>query len=181
MKAGIGLIGVLIAVAIVFYVAFGMGDKGGVVGNNLRTGKELEKQANEFSGRDVTGQKATDSLTFDTDNKGVKVLSVVPKGAFDTKYGLQPGDVITQIGSLPREQISSNTDAAAYLHDAYRASWDLAVNRNGKSITLPRDRNVGLTPSQSAQPTTPPPATPQPERKNPVGKMQDLKNQIETH
>lgn len=185
MKAGIGLIGVLLAVAIIFYVAFGMGGKG-TVGTTLQEGKKAETAAKEISGLDQRGEKATDSLTFDADAKGVTVNSIVPNGAFDKKFGILPGDVIIQIGPMTRDQISSNSDAQAFLHDAYARNYELIVMRNGQKLSLPRDRHVGATPApaQTAQPTPPAPADPakpQPERKNAVGKTQDLINQIQTH
>ncbi len=140
MRAGIGLLSILIAAAIIFYVSFG-GDKGGETGATLREGKKAQEQANQLSGRDANGVPAGESIKLDAVNvdghlKRLKVVSVVAGGPFDAAYGLKAGDEISEIGGL---DVGMNDDAGlaeAQVVEAYGRNQPLTIRRVEQKITL---------------------------------------------
>ena len=140
MRAGIGLLSILIVAAIIFYVSFG-GDKGGMTGTTLREGRKAQEQANQLSGRDANGVPASESIKMDAVNvdghlKRIKVLSVVAGGPFDTAYGLKAGDEITEIAGL---DVGMNDDAGlaeAQVVEAYGRNQPLTIRRAEQKITI---------------------------------------------
>ena len=172
MRAGIGLIGLLLSVAIIFYMMFGGPGNPGYVRGDLEAQKQADKEVEQISGKDSNGKLATDSVTIEASDKGILVKNVESGGAFDQHFGLQTGDVILDIGPLDaKTQASDDSTAKAYLHDAYARNEQLVVQRGPKRLTLPDDR------------TPPPPGTPQPQqqRMNPMLQAHNLVNKIESH
>lgn len=134
---GVGLLALLLGVALIFYLMFAAGGKGSA-GQALEAQKQTQSFGNEISGKDAQGEIVTKSIAFDASNKGIVVQSVTAGGAFATKYGLQAGDVILEIGPLvAKDQAADNTTADAYLRDAYARSEPLVVQRGGQRVTLP--------------------------------------------
>ncbi|MGC4033291.1 MAG: PDZ domain-containing protein [Tepidisphaeraceae bacterium] len=168
---GIGLLGLLVVVALVFYLMFAAGGKGSA-GTALEAKKTMETQTYSAVGRDAEGESVSKSIQFDTDNKGIVVKDVTAGGAMDTKYGLKAGDVILEVGPLiVKEQAG---DAKGMLELAYARSETLVVLRGTQRIKLPDDRNVVAVPTPApAQPQaqTPPPAEPQPAAQPPQQRM----------
>ncbi len=117
MRAGIGLLGLLIGAAVIFWISFGpMGGnaKHGYEGTVLNEGKKAREQANQISGHDENGVPVSESIKLDeVDVDGhlrrLKVVSVVAGGPFATAYGLQAGDEITEVDGL---DVRDNDDAA---------------------------------------------------------------------
>ena len=157
MRAGIGLLVLLFAVALMFYM---MSSSASV---DVAAKKQAELQVNQFSGKDQSGKLATDSIAIDTDPKGVLVKSVEAGGAFDLKFGIKAGDLIVEIGPLAKDQFQDPATAKAYLHDAYARDETLVVQRGSDRVTLP-------------QPGTPAAARPTGQQQ-----MQDLINKVPTH
>jgi hypothetical protein len=178
---GVGILAVLLGVAIIFVVMFGIGGKGSV-GTALDAKKSVESDIGQISGRDATGKRLTETIAFETTPAGAAVTSIDAGGALQTQYGLQPGDVIVEIGPLGRDQINSDSDAKAYLSDAFGRKDSLTILRKGQRLKLPDQRDVGLV--ATPQPTAPPAAAPAPTdlpRNTPKGQALDLMKKIESH
>ena len=141
MRAGFGLLSLLLAAAIIFYVSFG-GKNGGVDGAALKENQELREQGTQIAGQDQNGVPVSESIKLDeVDVDGhlrrLKVVSVVPGGPFATAYGLQPNDEITEIGGL---DVGMNDDgglAKTLVYGAYQENKPLTIVRAGekKEIT----------------------------------------------
>ena len=136
MRAGIGLIGLLLAVGIIFYVMFAAGGSGSA-GQALKTGQAVKPQVEQIAGKDEQGRIATDSIKFDTGKNGIDVQSVVPGGAFEQYFGLKAGDTITMVGPLPAKDMGMD-DAKAFLLQAFQQNQDLTVRRDGAELKLPQ-------------------------------------------
>lgn len=187
--AGIGLIGLLMGVGLMFYLSFGGGSNPGYVRPALEAKRDTEQLANAVSGRDAQGAPVTDSITFEVEPKGVRVKTVDPQGALAKQFGLIPGDLITEIGPLAADQFATSHDAARDFMQAQYArpdSW--TVVRGTQRIKLPDQRNVGVgtvTPPPAA-PSAPDanvesnPQTNEP-RTNPRNQVRDLMKKIESH
>ena len=141
MRAGLGLLSLLVAAAIIFYISFG-GPGGGVEGNAMKENKDLREQGNQITGHDENGVPVSESIKLDevaVDGhlRRLKVVSVVPGGPFATAYGLQANDEITEIGGL---DVSMNDDAGlakTLVYGAYQENKPLTIVRGGqkKEIT----------------------------------------------
>ncbi|MDB5327168.1 MAG: hypothetical protein JWM57_2737 [Phycisphaerales bacterium] len=132
---GVGLLALLLGVALIFYLMFAGGGKGSV-GQALETKKQSEQQIYSSVGRDQNAKLASDSIQFDTNDKGVVIQAVTAGGAFDTKYGVRAGDVITEIGPLTVKDVAG--DAKGALNLAFARNDTLMVLRSGQRITLPQ-------------------------------------------
>lgn len=157
MRAGIGLLALLMGVALMFYLM------SRDAGTSLAVKKQADQVGNQISGKDANGKLATDTLTFDADAKGVKVNTVEPGGAFEQKFGIKAGDLIVEIGPLSRDQFQDNSTAKAYLHDAYARDEQLVVVRGNERLTLPQA------------------GTPAAGRPTAQQQVQDLMNKVQTH
>jgi hypothetical protein len=187
--AGIGLIGLLMGVGIMFYLSFGGGTNPGTVRPALEAKRETKELVNAVSGRDANSVPVTDSITFTLEPKGVRVKTVDPQGALAKQFGLIPGDLITEIGPLAADQFAtSESDAKAFMQAQYARPDAWTVVRGTQRIKLPEQRNVGLesVATPPAVPTTPetnvesnPPAN-EP-RTNPRNQARDLMKKIESH
>ncbi len=188
--AGVGLIGILLAAGLIFYMTWGGPGNPGYVRPAMEAKRDTEELANALSGRDSKGAPVTDSITFETTPKGILVKTVVPGGALDAKYGLKPGDLITDLGPLTADQFTgSDGTARDYMQAQYARPDEWTVRRGDQKISLPRDRNVGVapvvpTPDQPAvaTPQSDAPAAPANEQRgNPRKQAHDLLKKIETH
>ena len=93
MRAGIGLIGVLLAVGLMVYL-FSESEL-----PKVRQGEQMKEQARQISGVGQDSVPATESFQTTGQMKGsrlaaLQVTAVTPGGAMDTYYGLKPGDEI---------------------------------------------------------------------------------------
>lgn len=151
---GLGLVGLLLVVALVFYLMFGAGGKGSA-GTALEAQKQTESVGNQLSGKDDEGQLVTQTIKFEAGSKGIAVNEVTPGSAFETMYGLKTGDVIVEIGPLDaKTQAADNGTADAYLRTAYAQAQTLGVLRDGQKLTLPQPATPGA-PTATPQRTTP--------------------------
>ena|SRR5436190_8316866 len=156
MRAGFGLVGLLICIGVIVWI---MGGKGGTLEHTqqvLKSGEKARGQVNVLSGNSTDGSmKFSDSLDTDliqvgghTDN--ILVTKIIPGGPADTYYGLKKDDCIVELGDLGpvRSVVNSEDDAKAFLMDTYQHQRPLTVVRNGQKVTLPQ---AGAT----APPATP--------------------------
>jgi hypothetical protein len=140
MRFGIGLISILLAAAIIFYVSFGYGKHGGYEGEVLHQGRDLREQAAQLAGKDENNMTAQDSIVLDdvmsgSELRGEKVVSLVPGGPMITAYGLQPGDQIIQAEQMDLRGSDAGL-ARSLIVESYSKNQPLVVMRNGQEMTL---------------------------------------------
>jgi hypothetical protein len=140
MRAGIGLLSLLVAAAIIFYISFG-GKNGGYEGTVLKEGQTGREEASQIAGRTIDNVPIENTIKLDEVDSGgqfrrLKVLSVDAQTPMDTDYGLKPGDEISRVGDMG---VSDNNDpglAKALVYEAYSRNESLTVQRAGQEITL---------------------------------------------
>src|SRR5262245_7159934 len=98
MRAGIGLVALLLGVGLMVYLfsIFSI--------PVARQGKNAQEEARQISGRGEDGRSALESIGLTRQEKNGKLVAlqvtrVDPGGPMDLFYGLRAGDVITEIGS----------------------------------------------------------------------------------
>lgn len=138
MRAGIGLVGLLVCVGLLMYL---FAETQIPV---ARVGKQAQGEAQQISGHGQDGGSAMDSFATDPDYSGSKlrglvVTSVTPGGAMQTYFGLQTGDRITEINGNSVNDISNSDEemAKALAAEAFQRRQTLTVERNGQALTLP--------------------------------------------
>jgi hypothetical protein len=140
MRAGIGLLSLLIGVALIFYISFGLG-KHGYEGEVLEQGKVAREEANQISGRTNDDMPIESTIQLDEVDAGgqfrrLRVVSIVPKTPMQTCYGLLAGDEIIRVGPMG---VSDNNDAGlgkALVYEAYQRNETIDILRNGQEMTL---------------------------------------------
>ena len=147
MRAGIGLVAILVCAGIAMYwfaetqipVA--------------KVGKQAQGEAQQLSGRGQDGESAMDSFATDAEFsgsrlKGLAVTQVNAGGAMQTYYGLLAGDRITGIGGTRLSDVSNTDDgmAKALVAEAFQKRQTLDVERNGQTMTLPAPAGAQATP-----------------------------------
>jgi hypothetical protein len=138
MRAGIGLVALLVCAGVAMYwfaetqipVA--------------KVGKQVQNDARQLSGHGDDGGSAMESFATDADYsgsrlRGLVVTNVTPGGAMQTYYGLAAGDRITGINGSKLNDISNGDDglAKALVAEAFQKRQTLDVDRNGQLMTLP--------------------------------------------
>ena len=157
MRAGIGLVSVLITALIVAYV-FSKYTQG-----TAPAMKQGTNQANQLAGRSSNGVpiggKGTPVLE---DSKfvaveqsgrltGLTVTVMPPTNGLAEYFGLVPGDTIVRIGpfKVGDETLSDFETARDWVQEGMQRQMEMVVNRGGTQITLPRDRNFTPPPLNS--------------------------------
>jgi hypothetical protein len=170
MRAGFGLLSLLIVAALCMYLTFGTKAHPGYDATVLEKGRVAAREASQLSGR--TEDQVPIANTFkleEVDSGGqfrrVKVVSVDPGTPMATIYGLKPGDEITKVGDLG---VADNNDfglAEANIQEAYQRNEAMTILRDGEQMTLiPANSPIsklglnGIT--QSLAPTLPQTITP---------------------
>jgi hypothetical protein len=175
MRAGIGLVSILVVVAIILMVAFS-GQHGGYIPTVINAGSSGQQQAGQIAGRDESGTPVGDTIALEEHDsndghlRGLTVKTVLPTSPFVTSYGIQQGDEITEIGGLSvKDQDFELSKDLVY--EAYGKNQSLTVLRAGQQLTINPDTALttahpnlfgkpGTTVTGSA-PTTPPPSAQQ--------------------
>jgi DNA polymerase III epsilon subunit-like protein len=142
MRAGFGLVGLLICVGVIVWIMH----KSTLPYTEevLKKNDEAKKQLNPIAGYSADGSmKFSDSLVVDTETSGGKisaidVTKVVAGGPADTAYGLKEGDAILEIGPLTvKDNIQTAGDAMDQLVQfGYEKSAPLKIIRDGNEMTL---------------------------------------------
>lgn len=155
MRAGIGLLSILIAAGLIFWLSFGPtgnGNKNGYEGKVLEEGRKARDAANQVAGKDADGVPAAESIKLDDVNvdghlKRIKVVSVVAGGPFDSAYGIKAGDEITEVGGLDVAMNDNGGLAQAMVIEAYARNQPLTVRRGEQKVTLtPKSALTNLHP-----------------------------------
>jgi len=126
----------------------------------LESGHAAQKQAEQLSGRDENGVPAMDSYKAEAHSAGSKIdgitiTDILPGGPMQTYYGLQKGDVVTDIGGM---NVKTLADPGGYpmakslLDEAYQKQQTLVVLRGGSQLTLPQQHSATPAPNAPAQP-----------------------------
>src|SRR4051812_37979875 len=125
MRAGFGLIGLLIVIGVIVWIMH----KSTLPYTQevLKQGETAKKQVNQFAGNSQDGSmRFSDSVTLETESSGGKisaidVTKVTAGGPAETYFGLKEGDAIVQIGPLAvKDQINSDGEAKDMVQDAYQ-------------------------------------------------------------
>jgi hypothetical protein len=168
MRAGIGLVSILVCAGIAMYwfaetqipIA--------------KVGKQAQGEAQQISGRGQDGESAMESFATDAEFSGSRlralaVTKVNAGGAMQTWYGMQVGDRITGIGGTRLSDVSNNDDgmAKALVAEAFQKRQTLDVQRDGQAMTLPAPAGQQATAPGAAAAAgspggTPPGAAPAP-------------------
>ncbi len=155
MKAAFGLGGLLVTLGVIIFI---MASKGGWL-DQAKTAidekNKVEPQLQQLSGKDAEGNRADESATLEPQLNGGKmagilVTALTPGGAYQTHFGFQQFDYITQIGPQPVTNMSES-DAKAFLLDAYRLGQNVTILRGNQKLMLPQAPKPG-NPSPTRQP-----------------------------
>jgi PDZ domain len=184
MRAGIGLVSILVVVAIILMVAFS-GPHGGYIPTVINAGSSGQQQAGQLAGRDDNGTPVGDTIALEEHDsndghlRGLTVKSILPTSPMVTSYGLQQGDEIIEIGGLSiRDQDPELSKDQVY--EAYAKNQSLTVLRAGQQLTINPDTALttahpnlfgkpGTTVTGSA-PTAPTP----PAQQSPLNQIQNI-------
>ncbi len=184
MRAGIGLVSILVVVAIILIVAFS-GPGGGYVPTVINAGNTGKQQAAQISGRDDSGTPVSDTIALveqdsaDGHLRGLTVKTILPTSPMVTSYGLMAGDVITEIGGLSiRDQDPELEKDLVY--EAYGHNQSLTILRNGQQLTINPDTALTTAhPNYFPKPGTTvtgdaPPQPTQAPQQNPLNQIQNI-------
>ena len=141
MRAGVGLLSLLIVAALCMYLTFGTKAHPGYDATVLDAGKKARQEASQLSGRTEDSTPISETLQLEeVDSNGqfkrMKVVSIVAQTPMETIYGLKPGDEITRVGDMG---VADNNDAGlakALVYEAYGRNQNIVVLRNGEEMTL---------------------------------------------
>ena len=137
MRAGIGLIGLLVGVALMVWL-FAQTEI-----PKAKAGKQAQEQVRQISGRGADDAPAEHSFKTEAQHGGSRmsllVTDVIPGGAMQTYYGLLKDDRITAVNGMNVNDIAvGNEDLAhALVAEAFGRQQPLTVVRNGQTVTLP--------------------------------------------
>src|SRR6266550_6749579 len=152
MRAGVGLISILITVFIIVYL-FSTYTESAKPGMNKATFQANQMAGNSTNGVGI-GQRGTpvmqDSKFQEVEHNGklvgVKVMVMPPTNGLAEHYGLLVNDVIVQVGQggarVGEDHLSDFDSVRDFILDAYQKQQMIVVKRNGVELTLPRDRNI---------------------------------------
>jgi hypothetical protein len=182
MRAGIGLVGILLGVGLMVYL-FSQSEL-----PKIKEGERIKDEARQYSGRSQDDTPATESFATEPQMKGSKlaalqVTAVTPGGAMDTYYGLKPGDEIVAIGDSPIDALSNNDDQLAkamVVQEGYQKKAALMVRRAGQRLKLPLPAAAAA--AAAGAPASPAPASPDapapqpPKERGIQGQLQDIQN-----
>ena len=137
MRAGIGLISLLVGVALMMWL-FAESEI-----PKVKAGKKAQEEAQQISGRGTDSLPAMESFETEAQRAGSRmtlvVTAVTPGGAMQTYYGLLKDDRITGVNGMHVNDLANGDDqlAKALVAEAFGKQQKLAVVRNGQTLTLP--------------------------------------------
>ena len=152
MRAGLGLIAILITVFIIVYL-FANYTESSRPGMNKATFQANQMAGNSTNGVGI-GQRGTpvmqDAKFQEVERNGrlvaVKVTVLPPTNGLADFYGLMVNDEIVQVGQggarVGQDHLSDYDSVRDFILDAYQKQQMIVVKRNGVELTLPRDRNI---------------------------------------
>ena len=183
MRAGIGLVSLLMVLGIILMVAFS-GPHGGYVPTVLNAGNSGQQQASQISGHDENGTPVSDTIALEEHDssdgqlRGLTVKTVLPTSPMVTSYGLMPGDEIIEIGGLTlRGNFSDPELAKDEVYEAYSQNKSLTILRAGQQLTINPDTALSTAhpgyfpkPGTTVTGNAPPP----PQQQSPLNQIQNI-------
>lgn len=161
MRAGLGILSLLVCVAIILFVMYS-GPGGGYMPTALKAGHSAQSQAQQLSGRNENGMPVQDTIGLKEVDKngneyGLKVHMILPTCPLISMYGLQKGDVITQVGPLTMREENDPEMMKDQVYEAGQQGRSIVIERDGKKLTLQphgplQEAHPGLFP-KAQQPT----------------------------
>src|SRR3954452_10688183 len=111
MRMAFGLVSLLVTLAIILMLFRT------VQAPMLKEGKKAQDQARQMAGRDEEGERVTNAVSLESQDRDGKMESVVvsdimANSALQQRYGLQKGDVILEMGPLVVKGNMSSPDEA---------------------------------------------------------------------
>ena len=169
----LGILGTLIAIALFWGFAYLPYTQ-----QVVSSGQSAQTRVEQMAGLDTQlGGRVSEHIVFEPVERGgrlagLAVKSIGPGSSYQAYYGIQPGDVIDQVGPQMVRDLDVEMAKALAL-ESYQRKWELGVYRVGKRYMLPTDmaRLPGAAPAaqpgQIAQPAQSAVA-PQPNQPAPV-------------
>ena len=156
MRAGLGLVGLLISVFILVYI---WSENAAVV---TTASKQATADAQQFSGRDEEGVPVKESIKFEAflnangTVKSIFVADVTPGGAMEKFYKLKRGDLILSAGQMDLRGQDEDMATALIIQEGYQKKGELRVQRGYQEILLPSGQVLReATPVAAQQPAKP--------------------------
>jgi hypothetical protein len=150
MRMAFGLVSLLVTLAIILFI-FKY-----IEAPVIKEGKKAQDEARQMAGRDEEGERVTNAITLDSQDRNGKMESVIvtditADSAIQQRYGLEKGDVILEMGPLSvRGNMSSPDEAKDMLQDAYQKNYSLVVIRGWDKLTLPMPAGSAPAPAAPA-------------------------------
>lgn len=146
MRMAFGLVSVLVAIGVIVWIISAVEAPSMQQAANVQ--KNVRPKVEQIAGKDsATGEDARQSIKLDIQGRngkmvGVLVTAITPGGAFEKYFGLQRGDVVTQIAPaggafMPVADMSTPAEAKDQLLSAYQNSQQIVVMRGEQKLTLP--------------------------------------------
>lgn len=142
MKAGFGLVALLVVMAIIFTL---WTKNAATV---VKESKPAREQVQQWAGEDDSGMKAKDSIILDPVDKAGKLQYVLvdritPNGPMEKYFGLKQNDSIIQVVSRGVKLDIKDMDeqeAKERIIGAYSEQGQLVVLRNDERLELPQPK-----------------------------------------
>lgn len=135
MKGAFGLVALMVTMFIVIYLWSTHTQE------VVKVSKPAQQKAQQWSGRDESGMRASDSVKLEPEERGGKLRSfvvtdVIPGGPMDVYYGLKVGDKITHTGGNHVSLFDTDM-SRLQVFEGYQRQWEIKVQRDGEELTLP--------------------------------------------
>jgi len=158
LRAMFGLVALLVVIGIIMLI-FSQ-----IEAPTIKQGEKAQDAARQISGRGDDGVPAMESFRITPKMRGsnldgLEVVSVVAGGGMATVYGLQKGDVITQVDGTKVGDISMNdpeTAKAMVVQRGFQGNLPITVLRNGAQINLPDKTGAGAAATPGSAPAANP-------------------------
>ncbi|HEV8607011.1 MAG TPA: hypothetical protein VGQ99_16845 [Tepidisphaeraceae bacterium] len=175
MRAGFGLVAVMVTIAIMIWLWASM------VSETAKYGVPAQREAQQLAGQDEHGRRAMSSIELAPEEQHGKlqymlVDSINPQGAMAKWFHLQTNDQIIAAGPLNFRDMNYDAGMAeALIQQAYQFKQELTIMRGGKKIVLPEERVLddGSSLSQGVAPTTAPTTRPAEAKGSPLKRQLD--------
>ncbi|MCS7034972.1 MAG: hypothetical protein NZ561_13420 [Phycisphaerae bacterium] len=141
MKAAFGLVALLLGVFGLIWL-FAPGGATNYTGEVLKGGQVAREEVNRLAGSSGDGNMTfRDSIEIEDQSAGGKtvgllVRKVEPSGPAAAYFGLQRGDLITEIGPLPVKELGSDA-GIDFLTEAYQKKQTITIVRDERTLILP--------------------------------------------
>jgi hypothetical protein len=143
MRAGIGLLVLLVTVALMLLLYTSMPGSGNksYMHTVATANREMTQFGNQLNGKSPDGEtKFEDSVAVAGENGRYTITSVMTNGPAEVRFGFLVNDKLIRIGQFDvRDAMNINNadDAMLWMRETYTRNGTIVVERNGKQIELP--------------------------------------------